>query len=133
LSKPTIFAGSGNGRHVHALIRRVASTLRGNTAMLGLLAALIAIYLGAAGPRFRWKGASWLAAAAVTIGVVATMMAASGARSMGADFAVTPASLVLGLLLQAIFMLTFYGLSMLARWSWRGLTRDPDEIPPAED
>lgn len=101
--------------------------------MLGLLAAFIAIYLGAAGPRFRWAGASWLAAAAVIIGIAATMMADREASAKGADFVVTPASVGLGLFLQAIFMLSFYGLALLARWSWRGLTRDPDEIPPAED
>lgn len=98
--------------------------------MLGLLAAFIAIYLGAAGPRFRWKGASWLVVAAIAIGIVATIMADHEARTRGGAFVVTPASVALGLLLQAIFMLTFYGLAMLARWSWRGLTRDPDEIPP---
>jgi hypothetical protein len=101
--------------------------------MLGLLAAFIAIYLGAAGPRFRWKGASWLAVAAVIIGIAATLMADREASARGAQFLVTPLSVALGLVLQAIFMMTFYGLAMLARWSWRGLTRDPEEIPPAED
>lgn len=101
--------------------------------MLGLLAAFIAIYLGAAGPRFRWKGASWLAVAAVIIGIAATLLADREASARGAQFLVTPLSVVLGLVLQAIFMMTFYGLAMLARWSWRGLTRDPEEIPPAED
>jgi len=101
--------------------------------MLGLLAAFIAIYLGAAGPRFRWKGASWLAVAAVIIGIAATLMADREASARGAQFLVTPVSVALGLVLQAIFMMTFYGLAMLARWSWRGLTRDPEEIPPAED
>lgn len=101
--------------------------------MLGLLAAFIAIYLGAAGPRFRWAGASWLAAVAVIVGIAATMMADREASARGAEFVVTPVSVALGLGLQAVFMLTFYGLAMLARWSWRGLTRDPDEIPPAED
>ncbi len=98
--------------------------------MLGLLAAFIAIYLGAAGPRFRWKGASWLAAAAVVIGVAATVMADREASAKGGELVVTPASIVLGLFLQAVFMLTFYGLATLAHWSWRGLTRDPAEIPP---
>jgi hypothetical protein len=101
--------------------------------MLGLLAAFIAIYLGAAGPRFRWKGACWLAAAAVTIGIVATILADREAGAKGGELVVTPASVALGLILQAIFMLTFYGLAMLARWSWRGLTRDPAEIPPVEE
>jgi hypothetical protein len=102
--------------------------------MLGLLAAFIAIYLGAAGPRFRWKGAASLAVAAVAIGIIATIMADRETSAKGGELVVTPASILLGLLLQAIFMLTFYGLATLARWSWRGLTRDPAEIsPPAED
>lgn len=101
--------------------------------MLGLLAAFIAIYLGAAGPRFRWKGAAWLAGAAVMIGIVATIMADHEASAKGGHLVVTPASVLLGLLLQAIFMMTFYGLATLARWSWRGLTRDPAEIPPASE
>ena len=100
--------------------------------MLGLLAAFIAIYLGAAGPRFRWKGAAWLAAIAVLIGIVATLMEQREARVRGVEFVVTPRSVLLGLLLQAIFMLTFYGMATLARWSWRGLTRAADEIPPAD-
>lgn len=99
------------------------------TAMLGLLAAFIAIYLGAAGPRFRWKGASYLAVAAVVIGVAATIMADREAGARGGELVVTPGSVALGLILQAIFMLTFYGLATLARWSWRGLTRDPAELP----
>lgn len=100
--------------------------------MLGLLAALIAIYLGAAGPRFRWKGAAWLCAIAVVIGLVATILAAREAGAKGGELVVTPASVLIGLSLQAIFMLTFYGMAMLARWSWRGLTRAADEIPPAD-
>jgi hypothetical protein len=100
--------------------------------MLGLLAAFIAIYLGAAGPRFRWKGAAWLAVIAILIGIVATLMAQREASVRGAEFVVTPASVLLGLLLQAVFMLTFYGMATLARWSWRGLTRAEDEIPPAD-
>jgi hypothetical protein len=101
--------------------------------MLGLLAAFIAIYLGAAGPRFRWKGMAWLAIAAVVIGIVATIMADHEAIAKGGQLVVTPASVLLGLLLQAIFMLTFYGLATLARWSWRGLTGDPAEIPPPSE
>lgn len=101
--------------------------------MLGLLAAFIAIYLGAAGPRFRWKGAVWLAVAAVVIGIAATIMADREVIAKGGELVVTPASIALGLFLQAIFMLTFYGLATLARWSWRGLTRDPAEIPPASE
>lgn len=100
--------------------------------MLGLLAAFIAIYLGAAGPRFRWKGAAWLAVIAILIGIVATLTAQREASVRGAEFVVTPASVLLGLLLQAVFMLTFYGMATLARWSWRGLTRAEDEIPPAD-
>lgn len=100
--------------------------------MLGLLAAFIAIYLGAAGPRFRWKGAAWLAAVAVLIGIVATLMERRDASMRSAEFVVTPGSVLLGLLLQAIFMLTFYGMATLARWSWRGLTHADDEIPPAD-
>jgi len=102
--------------------------------MLGLLAAFVAIYLGAAGPRFRWKGAIWLAFAAVVIGIAATIMADHEANAKGGKLIVTPASIVLGLFLQAIFMMTFYGLATLARWSWRGLTRDPAEMSsPSED
>lgn len=103
------------------------------TAMLGLLAAFIAIYLGAAGPRFRWKGASWLALAAVVIGIAATILADHEASVKGAEFVVTPISILLGLALQTIFMLTFYGLAALAHWSWQGLTRDPAEIPPPSE
>lgn len=101
--------------------------------MLGLLAALIAICLGAAGPRFRWKGASWLAVAAVAIGVAATATADREAYAKGGELVVTPGSVMLGLFLQAIFMLSFYGLATLARWSWRGLTRDPAEMPPSSE
>jgi hypothetical protein len=101
--------------------------------MLGLLAAFIAIYLGAVGPRFRWKGAFWLAGAAVVIGIAATIIADHEASAKGGEFVVTPASVALGLALQAIFMLTFYGLATLARWSWRGLTRDPAEMPPQSE
>lgn len=90
--------------------------------MIGLIAALIAIYLGAAGPRFRWRGASLLAGAAVAIGIVATVGAARDASQQGLSLVVTPASLILGLLLQAVFMLAFYALAALARWSARGLT-----------
>ncbi|MDH7637840.1 hypothetical protein [Sphingomonas oryzagri] len=100
--------------------------------MLGLLAAIVAIILGAAGPRFRWKGAGWLAAVAIFIGMIATLLEQREASTRGAEFVVTPASILLGLLLQAVFMLTFYGMATLARWSWRGLTRVEDEIPPAD-
>lgn len=101
--------------------------------MLGLLAACIAICLGAVGPRFRWRGAFCLGTAAVVIGVIATAIARSDARSRGTELVVTPLSVFVGLLLQAAFMLTFYGLSAFAGWSWRGLTRDPAEIPPVDD
>ncbi|WP_454883814.1 hypothetical protein [Sphingomonas oryzagri] len=100
--------------------------------MLGLLAAFVAIYLGAAGPRFRWKGAAWLASIAILIGIVATLVARREASIHGVEFVVTPGSVLLGLVLQTAFMLTFYGMATLACWSWRGLTRAADEIPPAD-
>jgi len=102
--------------------------------MIGFVAALIAIYLGAAGPHFRWSGAALLAGAAVAIGMVATAFAAREAAAQGATFAITPSSLILGLILQAVFMLTFYAMAALARWSARGLMayRPPAARPDAE-
>jgi hypothetical protein len=90
--------------------------------MIGLIAALIAVYLGAACPRFRWRGVSFLAGAAVATGVIATVLAARDAATQGLQFAITPASLAFGLCLQATFMITFYSLAALAQWSARGLT-----------
>jgi hypothetical protein len=90
--------------------------------MIGPFAALIAIYLGAAGPRFVWKGAFLLAVAGVAIGVAATLSDANDAHAQGFSFAVTPDSLVSGLVLQAAFMLAFYRLAALARWSALELT-----------
>lgn len=90
--------------------------------MIGLFAAVVAIALGAVGPRFRWRGAILLAAATIAIGIVASLLAARAAGASGEIFAVTPGSVVLGLALQAVFMLTFYGLAALAAWSFRALT-----------
>ena len=90
--------------------------------MVGLIAALIAVYLGAAGPVFRWKGAGLLAAAAVAIGGLNTALSAHDAASRGLQFVSTPGTVLLGLALQAGFMLTFYGLAAVAGWSARRLT-----------
>ena len=102
--------------------------------MIGLIAALIAVYLGAAGPQFRWRGASMLAAFAVAIGMLATLTAEREAAQRGLAFVVTPGSVVLGLILQAAFMLAFYAMAALARWSARGLTayRHPAPQPDSE-
>ena len=107
----------------------VRASISGVTAMIGLFAALIAVYLGAAGPPFRWRGACLLAGFAVAIGVVASISGARDAAERGLVFLVTPGSLVLGLLLQAAFMLTFYAMAALARWSARGLTTYRPPIP----
>ena len=48
----------------------------GFTVMIGFFAAFVAIYLGAAGPAFRWKGALLLGLAAVVIGTVDTLLLA---------------------------------------------------------
>ncbi len=92
--------------------------------MIGFFAALVAIYLGAAGPTFRWKGASLLGVAAVAIGTIDTALIAKEAYSQGLHFAVTPGSITVGLTLQLCFMLTFYALASLARWSARQLASD---------
>ena len=92
--------------------------------MVGFFAALVAIYLGAAGPAFRWKGASVLGVAAVAIGTVNTGLTAREAHSQGLHFAVTPGSITVGLALQLCFMLTFYALASLARWSALRLASD---------
>ena len=89
--------------------------------MMGLTAAVLAIYLGAFGPQFRWRGASLLAGGAVTVGIVATALAARDAASQGLQFGVTSVSVLEGLLLQVAFMLTFYGMAALAGWSARQL------------
>jgi hypothetical protein len=92
--------------------------------MIGFFAAFVAIYLGAAGPAFRWKGASLLGLAAVAIGAIDTALTAREAHAQGLHFAVTPGSIAVGLALQFCFMLTFYALASLARWSARQLGSD---------
>ena len=92
--------------------------------MVGFFAALVAIYLGAAGPAYRWKGASLLGVAAVAIGTIDTALTAKEAYSQGLHFAITPGSITVGLALQLCFMLTFYALASLARWSARQLASD---------
>jgi hypothetical protein len=97
-----------------------------------LIAALLAVYLGAFGPRFRWRGASLLAGASVAIGLVATALAARAAAEQGLRFAVTPTSVLQGLILQAVFMLTFYGMAALAGWSARQLAPAKAEAAPRD-
>lgn len=92
--------------------------------MIGILAALVAIYLGAAGPAFRWKGASLLGLAAVAIGLIDSGLTAREAHLEGLHFAVTPGSITVGLGLQLCFMLSFYALASLAGWSARQLAAD---------
>jgi hypothetical protein len=92
--------------------------------MAALFVALAAIYLGAFGPRFRWKGAALLLAAMVGAGIVATIGAARDAQAMGLSFGITPSSVLLALGEQALFAFSFYGLAALARWAHLGLTRD---------
>jgi hypothetical protein len=92
--------------------------------MIGFFAAFVAIYLGAAGPAFRWRGASLLGFAAVALGTINTALTAREAHSQGLHFAVTPGSITDGLALQFCFMLTFYALASLARWSARQLASD---------
>jgi hypothetical protein len=92
--------------------------------MIDFFAALVAIYLGATGSAFRWKGASLLGLAAVAIGIVDTVLTAREAHSQGLHFAVTPGSITYGLALQFCFMLTFYALASLARWSARQSASD---------
>jgi hypothetical protein len=90
--------------------------------MITLLVAIAAIYLGAFGPRFRWKGAGALVAVMIGAGIVATFGAAREARAAGLSFGITPGSVLLGLGEQAIFAFSFYGLAALARWAHHGLT-----------
>lgn len=98
---------------------------------MGLIAAVIAVYLGAFGPLFRWKGAVLLAAAALAVGTLATVLAAQQAAADGLRFAITPFSMTLGLAMQGLFMLSFYGMAALARWSARGLIRGATADPLA--
>lgn len=90
--------------------------------MAALFVALAAIYLGAFGPRFRWKGAGLLLAAMTGAGIVATTSAAREAQAAGLSFGITPSSVLLGLSAQAIFAFSFYGLASLVRWAHLGLT-----------
>jgi len=92
--------------------------------MIGFFAALLALYLGVSGPAFRWKGASLLGLAAVAIGAIDTALTAKEANSQGLHFAITPGSIAVGLALQLCFMLAFYVLASVARWSARQLASD---------
>ena len=105
----------------------------GSKAMIGFFAALVAIYFGARGPAFRWKGALLLGLAAVAIGTIATAFTAREARAQGLHFAVTPGSVAAGLILQACFMLTFYTLAWLAQWSARQLVSNRIVASQAKD
>lgn len=98
----------------------------GGFIMAALLAALVAIYLGAFGPRFRWTGGALLASVAIVIGMTATIGAAISAHAAGYAFAITPASFARALAMQAAFMLGFYGLATLGHWSFVRLTAHPD-------
>ena len=89
--------------------------------MIGLIAALTAVYLGAAGPRFRWAGAGLLAACAVLAGVIDTALDAHQAAVQGLHYRITMASCLDALLLQAIFILGFYAMAAVSRWSARRL------------
>ncbi len=100
--------------------------------MAGLLVALAAIYLGAYGPRFWWRGGALLVVVMVAAGIGATIQAANDAREAGLGFGVTPASIALGLIGQAVFASSFYGLSALGMWSYRGLTQADSEPPLPE-
>jgi hypothetical protein len=90
--------------------------------MAALFVALAAIYLGAFGPRFLWKGAASLVAVMIGAGIVATVGAAREAQAAGFSFGLSPESVLLGLGEQAIFAFGFYSLAALARWAHRGLT-----------
>jgi hypothetical protein len=95
--------------------------------MPGLLVALAAIYLGAFGPRFWWRGATVLVAVMIAAGVVATYQAANDAHAAGLHFAITPASIAIGLGGQTLFAMAFYGMALLCWWSYRGLTKPDTE------
>jgi hypothetical protein len=83
--------------------------------------ALAASYLGAWGPRFRWKGAAILAAIMIVAGIVATWVAAREAQTDGMSFRITPASALLGLGEQTLLVFSFYGFAVMARWICRKL------------
>ena len=95
--------------------------------MAALFVALAAIYLGAFGPQFRWKGAALLVVAVAGAGIVATISAARNAHGAGLSFGITPGSVLFGLAEQAIFASFFYGLAALARWAHLGLTGDRND------
>ena len=101
--------------------------------MIGLIAALIAVYLGAAGPRFRWAGAGLLAACAVLAGVIDTALDAHQATAQGLHYRITMTSGLDALLLQAIFMLGFFAMAAVSRWSARRLiAHDAAPASPSE-
>jgi hypothetical protein len=95
--------------------------------MPGLLVALAAIYLGAFGPRFWWRGVAVLGVVMIAAGVVATFQAADDAHAAGFRFAITPASIAMGLGGQMLFTMAFYGMALLCWWSYRGLTKPAAE------
>lgn len=97
--------------------------------MAALFVALTAIYLGAWGPRFLWRGAALLVAIMIGTGLIATWATARHAQVAGLIFQITPTSVLLGLGEQAIFAFSFYGLAALARWAHLGLTgSDADRL-----
>jgi hypothetical protein len=95
--------------------------------MTALFVALSALYLGAWGPRFLWRGAAMLVAIMIGTGLIATWAAARDAQVAGLIFQITPTSALLGLGEQAIFAFGFYSLSALARWAHLGLTGNDGE------
>jgi hypothetical membrane protein len=97
--------------------------------MFGLLAFLVAALLAMVGPRFLWRGAALLAVAGIAVGVFATLAAQHEARAAGLHFGFSIISVVMGLALQAVFMLTMYSLTAgamrLFKFSRRSKPRPP--------
>jgi hypothetical protein len=83
--------------------------------LTGIIVAVLALALGAFGPRFRWRGAALMLAVMLGAGAVATVAAALDAQALGLRFVVTPWSVVTALAGQALFCFGLYGLSAATR------------------
>lgn len=101
--------------------------------MEAILVAVTAIYMGAFGPRFVWRGASMMAVVMIVAGIASTLVAQQEAAAAGLDYRVTPASVAAALPAQILFAAFFYGLAALAHWCHRGLTVGRSApVPPAD-
>lgn len=83
--------------------------------LAGIIVAMIALMLGAFGPRFRWRGAALMLTVMLIAGILATLDTAREAQSLGLRFVVTPWSVLIALAGQALFAFGFYGMAVLAR------------------